>query len=223
MQQIILDVLPSALSVALSPMSIAAIILLFFGKNAKLRGLVFALGWLVGIVASVAIFSQIFSQAGDSDAKKASSAVIDIVLGILLLGLACREWISRPRSRSKNQPQPKWMRAIESISTLQALLMGMALSVVNSKNTILNISSAAEIGQHTNSLAEIMTSTLIYALIGSSTFILLAVTYSMFSSSMIRPLNAMKTWLTNYNSIILALLFVALGIKMLVKGLAMTL
>lgn len=216
-KETIIDILPNALSVALSPMSIAALILLFFGKKSKISGLVFTIGWFIGIIASEVVFSHIFSQAGDGGSKKLFSAIIDTLLGMLLLYFALREWRHRPKKRTKNL-QPKWMQEIEAISLPKAFLVGLLFSAINSKNTVLNIASATEIGKSVSSFADIVAVSLIYAFVCSITFMSLVVAFLMFNKRVSKPLQIMKRWLILNNATIMCVLFLLLGANFIFKG-----
>ena len=98
MRQVIGDILPLALGVAISPIPIIATILMLLAPKAGGTSAGFLLGWVIGIAAAATVFTVIAATAGLSGASEPSSAAswFKIVLGALLLLLAGRQWRGRP-------------------------------------------------------------------------------------------------------------------------------
>jgi hypothetical protein len=69
-----------------------------------------------------------------------------IVLGILLLLVAARQFQGRPHG--DEQPQmPKWMATIENTRPVTAAGLAVAVSAANPKNLLLAVAGAAAIAQ----------------------------------------------------------------------------
>jgi hypothetical protein len=97
--QAIGSVLPSAAAVALSPLPIIAIVVILDGPRPSTRGSGFALGWVLGLVAVMAVVLLLTSGADDSDST--SYFVVELVrvaAGLAFLALAVSKWRKRPRS-----------------------------------------------------------------------------------------------------------------------------
>jgi hypothetical protein len=72
--------------------------------------------------------------------------MIKILLGLLLVGLAVREFRNRPRPGQ--QPQlPGWMRAIDTIGGAKALGIAFLLPALNPKNLSLTVAAAVDVAQ----------------------------------------------------------------------------
>ena len=87
MGDVIGEVLPLALGVAISPVPIMAAILMLLSPRAKGTGVGFLLGWVAGIVVAVTAFTLISSLLPDedADASKPVQGTIKLALGVLLL------------------------------------------------------------------------------------------------------------------------------------------
>src|SRR5439155_25021487 len=110
MGQGISEVLPFAIGIAISPVPIIAIILILFSERARVNGPTFLLGWVIGL-AAVSVVVYLVTDAANASTDATSSDTVSwgkIVLGVVLLGLARRNWAKRPKD---GQPAalPKWM------------------------------------------------------------------------------------------------------------------
>ena len=148
MRQAISEILPYAVGVAISPVPIIAVILMLFSNRAKTNGPAFLLGWVLGLGVVVAVAYSIADAsnvATDSSASDGSSTV-QVVLGVVLLVLALRNWRKRP-GPGEEAAMPKWMATIDAFTPIKALGLAVLLSAVNPKNLILSIGAAAAVAQ----------------------------------------------------------------------------
>ncbi len=91
MQQVLGEVLPLALGIAISPIPVIAIILMLITPKARSNGLAFLVGWMAGllIVGGLAlVVANVAGASASSGSSSQASAVIRLVLGLLLLVLA---------------------------------------------------------------------------------------------------------------------------------------
>src|SRR3954454_20776775 len=93
--------LPSAIGIAISPLPIVAVILMLFSARARTNAPAFAAGWAVGLIAIVVIVFALTDPANvknDGANTSATASVIQLIIGILLLFLAYRQWAGRPKA-----------------------------------------------------------------------------------------------------------------------------
>ncbi|MCL5438646.1 MAG: GAP family protein [Patescibacteria group bacterium] len=216
MEHFIALLFPNAVAVALSPMPIAALILILLSSKAKANSISFLLGWFLGIIVNVTIFSTIYSQIG-SGSKNTTAVIVDGILGVFLLYLAIREWKSRPKT-GESPKTPKWMQAIESISPLNSFLIAFLLITINSKNTVLDISTGVIISRSSASLTETIIAIVIYSIIASLTIIVPVFAFILFGKRLEKKLKDAKTWFIYNSSAILFVLFLILGVSLLSKA-----
>src|SRR5262249_22022523 len=96
--QAIGDFLPSAVGVAISPLPIVAVVLMLVTPRGRVNGPSFVGGWIVGLVVVGAIVLAIAGGASASTTTGPATwvDVLFLVLGVLLILVAGRQWRGRP-------------------------------------------------------------------------------------------------------------------------------
>ena len=148
MGQAIGGILPLAIAVDISVLSIIAVILILITPRARSNGPAFVAGWVLGLVVVGGLVLIIADAADVSGSGGPSTAAyaIKLTLGVLLLLLAVRQWRSRP-GPGEQAPAPKWMAALDSFTPVKSLGLGAAMSGVNPKNLALSAAAAISIAQ----------------------------------------------------------------------------
>jgi threonine/homoserine/homoserine lactone efflux protein len=213
------EILPSALGIAISPIPIIAAILMLLSPHARAAGLSFLAGWTIGIVVAVLVFTLLSSILPNADASTSHpiASAIKIVLGVLLLFLAWRQWNNRPQ-RGENTKLPTWMSAIDTITPVRALTIAFLLSAVNPKNLILAAAAGLAIGGVELVVWQSTVVLVIFALIAASTVLVPVIAYLFAAEAVRAPLNGLRTWLVMNNATIMAVLFLVLGAVVVGKG-----
>src|SRR5262249_62343826 len=91
--------LPSAVGVAISPLPIVAVVLMLVTARGRVNGVAFIVGWMIGLVTVGAVFLTIASDVDPGTRGEPATWVsgLGVLLGIVLLGIALRQWRGRPR------------------------------------------------------------------------------------------------------------------------------
>jgi hypothetical protein len=160
--------------------------------------------------------SFIIPQA-DEDDPNPIGGVIKIVLGLLLLFLAVREWLGRPRG-GEDAKLPKWMSAIDSLTTARGFVLGFVLAAINPKNLILAVGGGYAIGGAGLPLGSIIVVILIFALIAASTVLIPVLGFLIAGERAKAPLTNMRVWLVANNATIMAVVLLVLGVALIGKG-----
>ena len=214
------DLLPSAVGVALSPVPIVAVILMLGTPRARSTGPAFALGWVVGLVAVSVVVLVVASGADDADS--ATSTVVDVVkllLGLLLLLVAARQWHSRP-APGEEPAMPAWMSGLDRLTGGRTLLLGAALSGVNPKNLALTLAAAASIAQAGLSAGGDVVAVAVFVAIGSLTVAGPVVGYLVAGERVRGPLESAKQFMAHNNAVIMAVVCLVLAAKLVGNGIA---
>lgn len=220
MGPVIGDVIPLALGVAISPIPIIAAILMLLSPKARGTSLGFLVGWLLGIVVAVVAFTLLSSvlPQGDPSESRPIVGTVEIVLGLLLLVLAVRQWRGRPKVGTE-PALPKWMSAIDTMTGARALVLGFVLSALNPKNLLMGVAAGVAIGSDAQTTAETVVAVIVYTVIAASTVAIPVIAYLAASARMARPLESLRTWLVYNNATIMAVLLLVIGVVLIGKGL----
>ncbi|MFE5410753.1 GAP family protein [Microbacterium sp. NPDC056569] len=219
MGAVIGEILPLALGVAISPIPIIAAILMLLSPKARVTSVGFLLGWVLGIVVAVTVFTLLSSilPGQDEDASKPIQGVIQLVLGALLILLALRQWRGRPKA-GEEPAMPKWMQAIDKVTFPVALGLGFLLSAVNPKNLLLAAAAGVDIGSAVLEIGEIVLVIAIFTVIAASTVLVPVVGYLIAADKLRDPLDALRVWLSRENAVIMAVLLLVIGVSLIGKG-----
>ena len=223
MNEVVGEILPLALGVAISPIPVIAAILMLLSPKAKGTSVGFLLGWVVGIVVAVTTVTLLASALPEKDAAASNPTAgwIKIGLGVLLLLMAVKQWRGRPTG-DVVPALPTWMRAIDTMTAVKGAGLGFVLSAVNPKNLIMAagagvIIGGAEAGLETS--AQVV-SIAIFTLVAAATVAVPVIAYLVASDRMAGPLESMHQWLVKENATVMAVLLLVIGVAMIGKGLA---
>lgn len=219
MGAVIGEILPLALGVAISPIPIIAAILMLLSPKARVTSVGFLLGWLIGIIAAVSVFTLLSSilPDGEEDASQPIKGIIQLVLGALLFLLALKQWRGRPRE-GEEPKLPGWMKAIDKITFFGAFGLGFLLSALNPKNLIMAAGAGTDIGAAGLSTGSIIGVIALFTVIAASTVLIPVVGYLFAADKLSGALDALRDWLTKENAVIMAVLLLVIGFSMVGKG-----
>jgi threonine/homoserine/homoserine lactone efflux protein len=206
--------------VLISPLPIVAVVLMLVTPKAKANSFAFLVGWLVAIYVLGAIVVLIAGAATPSDDKPGWVAWVKIVLGVLLLLVAFRQWSGRPKGDAE-PPTPKWMQAIDKFKPLTALGLGALLGAVNPKNLLLVVSGAAAISAAApGDTGTQLVALIVFTLIASIGVAAPVVIYLAMGTRAAKILDEVKTWMIHNNAVIMAVLLLVIGFKMVGDGIS---
>lgn len=230
MNEIIDEVLPLALAIAISPIPIMATVLILLSPRARSSGVGFLLGWVLGILAVVAVSgvaaTSIHRAGADRVDPLETSRVVAIILilaGALLIVLAGVMLVRRLR-RPRESATPGWMSTIGELGPGKAFVLALALAVARPKNLIVGVSSGITIGTAGLDGSRTAVALGIFTVIASSAVALPIIVTVIVSVAvgdrMSRPLTALKVWLETNNTSVMTVLMVVVGALVLGEGLA---
>ncbi len=139
MVSILLKVLPLAIGAAVSPTVLTVVVLLLAGAKTRRDAVAFAIGTaLVSVAIGLAVLF-VFNRALEAhhDSAGHRSAVVDVVLGLVLLALAVREVVARPKAK-----EPKARR---ELGVGGAFALGAAVMAANFSSLVLYLAALKEI------------------------------------------------------------------------------
>ncbi|MFD4991092.1 GAP family protein [Cellulosimicrobium cellulans] len=213
--------LPVAVGVLISPLPIVAVVLMLVSGRAKANAFSFLVGWFLAVGAVTLLVATLAGAATpDDDGLPLWAAILKIVLGVLLLLLAVKQWHGRPRA-GVEPPAPKWMAAIDAFTPVKAAGLAVLLGAVNPKNLLLVVSGGAAIASAApdDTNAQVVAS-VVFALVASLGVAAPVFIYLFMGSRAAAMLDELKAWMIHNNAVIMAVLLLVLGAKMLGDGVA---
>lgn len=220
MGEVIGELLPLALGVAISPVPVIAVILMLLAPQARAASVAFLVGWVAGIAVVVTVVTLVLDPVDDSEPNDPSRlvSVIKLLLGAAAVLLAVKEWRSRPGVGAE-VVMPKWMSAIDTLPPVRALGLGALLSGVNPKNLALCLTAGVVIGSSGLSASETAVAVSVFVLVGSVSVAVPVVGYLVARQRMQRPLDELRQWLTANNAVVMAVMLLVLGVVIIGNGL----
>jgi threonine/homoserine/homoserine lactone efflux protein len=215
------QVLSFGVGVALSPIPIIGVVLMLGTRRARSNGPAFILGWTLGLAVAGTIVLLVSSGADASEEGEPADwvNVLKLVLGLLLLLVALRQWRGRPRAGQEAE-MPKWMRTIDAFKPGKAAGFGVLLSALNPKNLLLVVGAAAAIAQTGASAGGQAVALAVFVLIGTlGTGTPVALYFALGERSK-RILDDLKGWMSQNNAAIMAVLCLIIGAKLIGDGIS---
>jgi threonine/homoserine/homoserine lactone efflux protein len=213
--QAIGQILPEAVGVALSPVPIIAVILMLVTPGARTNGPAFVVGWLVGLAVVGVVVLALASPADANDGGKPATwvDVLKLVLGLLLVLVALRQWRGRPHG-NEEAAVPKWMGAIERFTPPKSAGAGAVLSAANPKNLLLAVAAGAAIAQTGISGGEQAAAYAVFAVVATAGVAAPVVIYFALGDRAGPILDGLEGWMSRNNAVIMAVLCLVIGAKL---------
>jgi len=207
------------IGVAISPVPIIAVILMLFTPRAKSNAPAFLGGWIAGltVVGTIVVVAAGSADVSSEDEPSTVASAVKLLLGLLFLVLAARQWRGRPKADDEPS-MPGWMRSIDSLTPVAALGLGALLSGVNPKNLSLTLAAGLAIAQAGLSAGQAGVSLVVFIGGASITVAGPVLLYFMLGERAEQVLNEWKSWLTENNATVMAVLLLVLGLVLIGNG-----
>ncbi len=219
MGTVIGEVLPLALGILISPIPVIATILMLLAPQARAASVGFMVGWLAGIVVALVAFVLLSSviPAQHDDPSQPVAGVVKIMLGLLMLLIAARQWRGRPHD-GEEPALPGWMAAIDKMTLARAVGLGFALAAVNPKNLLMTASAGVLVGTADLSTGEVAAVVAVFTVIAGASVMVPVAGYLLARDRMSGPLQSLRVWLVHNNATVMAVLLLVIGVTMIGKG-----
>jgi threonine/homoserine/homoserine lactone efflux protein len=210
------QLLPFAVGVAVSPMPIIAVVLMLVTPRARINGLAFLLGWIVGIALAGAILLAIAGPSNASQEGQPATWVnwLKLVLGLLLLVVAVRQWRARPHE-GEEVATPKWMGALDSFTPPKAIGAAVLLGTLNPKNLLFIVGGAVAVAQTGIPGGEQAVAWAVFTVIASLGVAAPVVIYFAMGRRAAGLLDGLKSWMARNNTAVMAVLCLIVGVKLI--------
>ena len=235
MGELILSLVPVALGVVLSPLAIMALVAVLLSRNARMNGIAYLIGWVVGLAGLMALFLWLFPvlEVHAIGEPPLWVAIVRVLIGLFLAAAAV--WVYRkgrahiirmaaassPRDVVAASPQlPGWLHSVESFRPGRTLLLGVGLFVLNPVDASCAILAALDISLSDVGATAAAWVAIAFVVIGTLP-IALPVLYVVVRGPQAQPLlDRVRTWIAGNTHVLNAALLLVIGALQLEKGIA---
>jgi threonine/homoserine/homoserine lactone efflux protein len=211
---VLTELIPLALVVTLSPLSIIPAVLVLHTPRPRPTGLAFLVGWLAGLTVLTAIFVEISSLLGGLDKAPSWASWVRIVVGGALVVFGVFRWLTRNRSTHS----PAWMKSITKITPARAVITAAALVAVNPKVLFICAAAGLAIGTAGLGTSGAWAAVAFYVVIAGSSVALPVLAYAVSGDRLDGPLARVKDWMERHNAALVAAILIVIGVLVLYKG-----
>jgi threonine/homoserine/homoserine lactone efflux protein len=221
MGQAIGQALPYGVGVALSPVPIIAVVLMLATPQGRINGPAFLAGWIVGIavLGTIVLLAASGASASDHGAPATWVSIVKIVLGVLLLALAAKQWRGRPRGDAEPE-LPAWMKTIDTFTPVKSIGMAVLLSAINPKNLLLVVAAAAAIAQTGVSTVDQAVALAVFILIATLGVGAPVAIFFLLGARATKILGELHEWMARENATIMAVICLIIGAKLIGDAIA---
>jgi threonine/homoserine/homoserine lactone efflux protein len=213
-EAVVSEMIPLALVITLSPLSIIPAVLVLQGPRGKTAGLAYLVGWVAGLAALTAIFVGLSSLIGDfgHPPKWASWARIAIGVGLIVFGVW--RWLTRHRTAHS----PQWMRALSTATPRRAAATAALLCVVNPKVFFMCAAAGLAAGSEGLGIPGTWGSAVFFVLVASASVAAPVLAYAVSGDRLKEPLARLNEWMERQHAVLVAGILVVIGVLVLYKG-----
>jgi threonine/homoserine/homoserine lactone efflux protein len=205
--------IPIALVIALSPLSIIPAVLVLHAPKPRPSGLAFLTGWLVSLTAMTAIF--VAASGGLAFLHKSPptwASWLRVLLGSTLVAFGVYRWVTR----HSHSEMPGWMRSLEGVTPVRAALFGALLAVVRPEVLLACAVAGLTIGGP--ELNHSWIAAVIFVVVAASSVAIPIVAYAVAGDRLDETLARLKNWMDQHNAALVAAVLVLIGLLVFYHG-----
>ena len=213
--QAIGEVLALGVGVALSPLAIVALVVMLVARGGGRPAGAFVVCWTLSL-ASISTLVLLLADGADASAKGAPAtwvSVVKIVVGLLLVVFAARQWRGR-ESRAAKTEQPGWMRKLDTVTVAKAAGLAVVF-VIKPKNLLLTIGAGVAVAQVGASAAGQVVAVGVFVALGTAGLGIPLSIHVLMPGRGRELLLALRDWMVRENATIIAVLSLVIAAKLL--------
>ncbi|WP_237570625.1 GAP family protein [Mycolicibacterium lacusdiani] len=208
------ELIPLALVVALSPLSIIPAVLVLHTSRPRPTGAGFLAGWVLGLAVLTAVFVEVSGLLGGLDEKPRWASWLRIVVGAALIAFGVYRWTVRKRS----EHAPAWMSKLSALTPPKAMATAVVLTVVNPKVLFMCAAAGLAIGTQGLGRHDAYVGVAYFVAVAASTVALPILAYVVSGDRLRGPLSRLKDWMERQHALLVAIILVVIGVMVLYKG-----
>ena len=210
----LVELIPLALVIALSPLSIIPGILVLHTPRPRPTSLAFLAGWTLAIATVTAAFVGGSEMSTGLSQAPPWARYVRIVLGVALIAWGLYRWVKRNNSAHT----PKWLTSMTSIGPGRAFLTGIVLTLANMKVLLMCIAAGVAIGTAALGRTQSWTAVAIFTALAASSVALPTLAYLVAGERLDEPLTRLKKWMEDNHAGLIGAVLILIGVVVLYKG-----
>ncbi|MGN6030274.1 MAG: GAP family protein [Thermomicrobiales bacterium] len=221
MQEVIGNLLPLAMAIALGPIPIIAIALMLKTPEPGRTSAGFAVGWVAGMAVLAVVLTALAAQVPEGDAEHPRHwiAVVQLVLGLLLILLAAKKIATRPAGDAEAE-MPAFLGKLAQTPPGRSPLVGFAAAAVNPKHVAFVLPIGTLVVDYGLSRGQVGTALGIFTLLASVTVIAPAIAWWIAPERVGRIVDTAFTWMVRNMNVVSAGVLLLIGVNVIGKGIA---
>lgn len=210
------ELIPLALVVALSPLSIIPAVLVLQTARPRPTGLAFLTGWLLGLTALTALFLAISGLLGGLGGKPPTwSSWLRVGIGAALIVFGVYRWLTR-HSKPHQMPGTKH---ITEAGPGKAFVVGAILTVANPKVLFMCAAAGLSIGSAGLRVGSgLVAAELLFVVLAACSVAVPILAYAVTGDRLDPTLAKVKAWMEKHNGALVAGILIVIGLLVLYKG-----
>ncbi len=203
--------------VTVAPLPIIAFLLVLTSARGTVKGLAFIAGWILSllVVAGVTLALTGGRPPRPGTAPRAVVSWLVLGLGVGLIAYGLRRWAVIRNGTAAPPSQPAWVARLDGMPVWACAGLGMLVQPWPFVGA-----AAASVTELDLSRPEAVLSLIGYLLIGSASLLVMEGYALVAHARAVARLGHLRTWLDDHRPLMVAVLAVALGTALVVKGLA---
>jgi hypothetical protein len=213
------DLLPIAVAVAVSSVSIMATILILLSPKRSQSAIPYLIGWVVGMTAVVVVAAVGAGALPISSLRAPQRAIgiAQIIIGLAVLVVAVLAW--RRAARAPVDRQNRWLDRVDRMEPAGALGLSVALNL-RPKGLLLGVAAGLSIAGSSLNRTDTAIVVAVYVGLASSTVIVPIVLTLVAPARMQPRLVVTRDWLSHNSAHITVVVLVMVGFVILGAGLS---
>jgi threonine/homoserine/homoserine lactone efflux protein len=211
---VLTELIPLALVVALSPLSIIPAVMVLSTPHPRPAGLAFLAGWLIGLAVLTTVFLEVSNLVGDLDKPPPWASWLRVIIGAALIVFGIYRWLTRKRPAHT----PGWIRSLGKLTPARAGAAALALTVVNPKVLFICAAAGLAIGTAGLGTTHAWVATAWYVAVAGSTVAIPILAYAVSGDRLDEPLKRLKDWMERQHAVLVAAILIVVGLLVTYKG-----
>lgn len=209
------ELVPLALVVALSPLTVIPAVLVLHTSRPRQAGLAFGIGWLVSVAALTAIFVAVSGLLGGlhkTPPAWASWLRIVVGSGLIVFGIFQRF------TRERRTDMPGWMRSLTEMTPPRAGLTATALAVIRPEVLLMCAAAGLAVGSAGLDRAAAWAAAAFFVALAASSVVAPVVAYASAGDRLDPPLARLKEWMEQQHAALTACVLIVIGVMVAHNG-----